>query len=80
MPAPRGGRDGEEHDPALVVRRARHGGPDHVLVVHRDYRVILLARGENLGEGVDGLDALVAHLVPQAQDGIHVGGLVVAQA
>ncbi len=81
MPDPRAGAGhSEEDDPPLVVGRPRDGDAEHLLAAHRDDRVVLLARGEHLGERVDGLDALLAHLVPEAQDRIHVGGLVVAKA
>ena len=80
-PVPAGARGhGEEDDPALVVRRAGDADAEHGVAVDGDDGVVLLARGEHLRERVDGLGALGAHLVPQSEDGIHVGGLVVAQA
>jgi len=74
------GRHLEEDDPALVVRRAGDRRPDDVLVVQGHDGVIFLARRENLSEGVDGLDALLPNLLPQAQDRVEIRGLVVTQA
>ena len=70
--ATHGRGDREEDDPTLVVSSAGDSGAQHLLTVHRDDRVILLARRQYLGECVDRLDPLDSHLVPQAKDRIHI--------
>ena len=68
----RHGRHPEEHDPPLRVRGAAHSDADERVVTGRDDGVVGLARGDHLGERVDGRLLSPVHLFPQPDHGVEV--------
>ena len=67
------GEGGQEDDPALVVCGTSDGGAHHLIALHGHHGVVLFARGQDLGERVNGLHVGGLERFPEVQDAVKIG-------